>query len=387
MVKKLSKSLESNQANEHELTTNESNIKKLLKETVIIAMKTLKNLKEKVENPQSHELERENNDEIVHSQEPINNLTAQKDETDETDNQKNHRYLQKLNNIFEILAKYIPDIKFNTNEKTSSGKTLIYPLYSISYDFNINHQNQSLLDNLLNLFVNIEKTYASLTIKNEITYGNLFEFFNNYDDIILFYNYIKNNHNIKFYQNYLEYNINIFINVFKKSFNIKNQQGPVRIVQIQELIVSKQVDVYLAFEKMIVNIINLLENYETDLINKAKLKNILDELSKIDIKPTIYFFGGGNLNEELKINFLNTGKYKELQKNNETIPSELEEYKNKYQNNDEYDDMNKIGQLSDDIDVLHSIADRLDQACRRSGLQKGTVRVVGDKISINLRAK
>jgi hypothetical protein len=44
-------------------------------------------------------------------------------------------------------------------------------------------------------------------------------------------------------------------------------------------------------------------------------------------------------------------------------------------------------QLSDDIDVLYSIADNLDQACRRSGLQKGTVRVVGDKISINLRAK
>jgi len=44
-------------------------------------------------------------------------------------------------------------------------------------------------------------------------------------------------------------------------------------------------------------------------------------------------------------------------------------------------------QLSDDIDVLHSIADSLDQACRRSGLQRGTVRVVGDKISINLRAK
>jgi hypothetical protein len=202
--------------------------------------------------------------------------------------------------------------------------------------------------------VNIEKTYASLTIKNEITYGNLFEFFNNYDDIIFFYNYIKNNHNIKFYQNYLEYNINIFINVFKQSFNIKNQQGPMRIVQIQELIVSKQVEVYLAFEKMIVNIINLLENYETDLINKTKLKNILDELSKIDIKPKLYFFGGGNLNEELKINFLNTGKYKELQKNNETIPSELEEYKNKYQNNDEYDDMNKIGQLSDDIDKYYN---------------------------------
>jgi hypothetical protein len=44
-------------------------------------------------------------------------------------------------------------------------------------------------------------------------------------------------------------------------------------------------------------------------------------------------------------------------------------------------------QLSDDIDVLYSIADTLDQACRRSELQKGTVRVVGDKISINLRAK
>ena len=44
-------------------------------------------------------------------------------------------------------------------------------------------------------------------------------------------------------------------------------------------------------------------------------------------------------------------------------------------------------QLSDDIDVLYSIADSLDQACRRSGLQRGTVRVVGDKISINLRAK
>jgi hypothetical protein len=44
-------------------------------------------------------------------------------------------------------------------------------------------------------------------------------------------------------------------------------------------------------------------------------------------------------------------------------------------------------QLSDDIDVLHSIADMLDQACIRSKLQRGTVRVVGDKISINLRAK
>jgi hypothetical protein len=44
-------------------------------------------------------------------------------------------------------------------------------------------------------------------------------------------------------------------------------------------------------------------------------------------------------------------------------------------------------QLFDDMDTLHSIADTLDQACRRSELQKGTVRVVGDKISINLRAK
>ena len=44
-------------------------------------------------------------------------------------------------------------------------------------------------------------------------------------------------------------------------------------------------------------------------------------------------------------------------------------------------------QLFDDMDTLNSIAGTLDQACKRSGLQSGTVRVVGDKISINLRAK
>ena len=44
-------------------------------------------------------------------------------------------------------------------------------------------------------------------------------------------------------------------------------------------------------------------------------------------------------------------------------------------------------QLFDDMGILNSVAGTLDQACKRSGLQSGTVRVVGDKISINLRAK
>ena len=44
-------------------------------------------------------------------------------------------------------------------------------------------------------------------------------------------------------------------------------------------------------------------------------------------------------------------------------------------------------QLFDDPSYMRTAARMLDAACQKSGLQKGTVRVVGDKISINLNAK
>jgi len=82
------------------------------------------------------------------------------------------------------------------------------------------------------------------------------------------------------------------------------------------------------------------------IIDQDKYKSILTDFNR----PEQNIYLGGNLNDKLKIKYLDTKKYKELKKTKtEGEIDELETYKEN-QNYDDDDDMNKIGQLSIDID-------------------------------------
>ena len=93
---------------------------------------------------------------------------------------------------------------------------------------------------------------------------------------------------------------------------------------------------------------------------KKDLVNILSELDRI--KFDIISSKGGTLNDDLKNNFLNTRKYKELKTEDGDIEA-LEPYMN-YEIDDDDNDMNKIGKLSEDIDNYY------DSKKRKKGVQR-----------------
>ena len=256
--------------------------------------------------------------------------------------------LIELNKIFVIFQTNLKSFEFiNENEN-----------YEIKFKFDINElkkiistQSNYNEDFFMNFIHNLGQNLRQYT--NQLRYKGISGIFNidtnivtiniKYHDLLEFFRELKN---------FLNYYFNIYGN------NILNIQNFLQKSKFQKIILDLNIyigeknlkdkfillEIYNKFRKLIDELITELTSLNSGL--SIKIQNELNNLdSKLEAVPnndTLYLFGG-NLNDKLKIKYLDTKKYKELKK------TELETYKEN-QNYDDDDDMNKIGQLSIDID-------------------------------------
>ena len=265
-------------------------------------------------------------DEVVELATVINELEEKEDI-----NKQLKSKLVELNKIFEILQANLESFKFiKINEN-----------YEINFTFNIN-ELKKIIKNQLNYneqnfmkfidklgqhtyqliheiggIFNINNNIVTINIK----YHNLIEFFSSLKNFLIHYLKISDEDNI-----------------------LRNNKFQNKIVDLKIFIDSKKlndkyhiIEIYNKFRIFIDDLIielSPLDNKYILLINKLNPDNK-------------HVLAGGNLDDDLKIKFLNTRKYKELKDNTPL---------NRYTYYENYDDegMNKIEQLSDDIDKYYN---------------------------------
>ena len=247
--------------------------------------------------------------------------------------------LVELNKIFEILQANFESFKFiKTNEiyninftvNFNELKNIIMPQHNyneqnfINFINNLGEHTNELIYNIQRIF-NINNDNIIINIK----YNNLLEFFSELKIFLNYYFNIYRYRNRRFLDKSTFQKIILDLKIFIDGKNL-NDNGLL-------------LEVYIYFRNFINNLIILLVPFDYEKYNI--LYNELNQDSN-------YVLTGGTLNDDLKIKYLDTRKYKELVKDS----TPLDSYKKDYESDD--DDMNKIGQLSEDIDNYYDFKKR-----------------------------
>ena len=271
----------------------------------------------------------------------------QKKETQQPQSQVNFKQdeLTILNQYFLVLNKY-----YNSSSSYHFKYTYDDPNHKIDISLNLKYIRDIMVKeyssnfNLLQ-FLNVGLDNIIKDIRNHT--NKIFLGITNNDDIIIRYT------NFKEFLEKLEKNINRLIKIFKKHIQdeiLKNNKLYNIIYDLIKYLEANTDDGYLG--KLIYIKDKILEIIL--IIDQTQYSNILNDFKKVTDKQVI--LTGGNLNDKLKIKYLDTRKYKDLK-----IDS-LKQYKDDIYHTDIDDDMNKIGQLSDDIDEYYnSTKDKKDK--------------------------
>jgi len=234
--------------------------------------------------------------------------------------------LEKLNKFFQLFAETYKDFfefkkNINDTDDLPTNYTIIFkPFTQGPVDKIINSTNLTVLNSIR----------PGNILMKKITYSNLIEFFQDFTK-----------------QNIITYLINfLHIEIFTHYQKIiKHYQNEVNkfIINNNNIINNTNIKkLWNIFQFFLIEIIDKRSSSNKDDKDIVKVQKIFFEL----LKKT----NGGNLNDKLKIKYLDTRKYKDLKEK-----KDLDEYKDgKYHIEiDDDDDMNKIGQLSDDIDEYY----------------------------------
>jgi len=306
----------------------DNNSKKLTK----IAIETLQRLQKETQQPQSQvnfkqdELEKLNKFFII-----LNSFF------------KDNFEFKKLENVTKkYKIRFVVNIKKMKDMMTNKDDSIISFL-NTTFDnlFKILSEHTSRL-NFLNWHWILNNRKDNEDIQIEIEYNNLDEFLALVRDQIDYFEQILSRIDIDYKQNFKSNNLYNLIITFKEYFDNK-----INLAKEEE----EYIEISKYFKKFIYDVILLIDSKKHYEIRKNEGgSNML--------------YLGGNLNDKLKIKYLDTRKYKDLKKTKtEGEPDELEPYKiQKYDDDDDDDDMNKIGQLSDDIDEYYnSTKDKKDK--------------------------
>ena len=258
--------------------------------------------------------------------------------------------LTKLNLYFQVLNKY-----YNSSSSYHFKYTYDDPNHKIDVSLNLKYirdimvkeYSSNLNLNLLQILnVNLDNIIKDIRYHtNKIILG-----ITNNDDIIIRYT------NFEEFLEQLEKKINRLIKIFKNHIQediLKKNKLYNIIYDLIKYLEAKKDDGYLG--KLIYIKEKILEIIL--IIDKTKYYKILNDFNEVTDEKVLLV--GGNLNDKLKIKYLDTRKYKDLKEK-----KDLDEYKDgKYHIEiDDDDDMNKIGQLSDDIDEYYnSTKDKKDK--------------------------
>ena len=271
----------------------------------------------------------------------------QNKETQQPQNQVNFKQdeLTILNQYFLVLNKY-----YNSSSSYHFKYTYDDPNHKIDVSLNLKYIRDIMVKEYSSNFKLLQYLNVSLdNIIKEITYhtNKIFLGITKNDDIIIRYT------NFEEFLEQLEKNINRLIEIFKNHIQddiLKKNKLYYIIYDLNKYLEAKIDDGYLG--KLIYIKDKILEIIL--IIDQTQYSNILNDFKKVTDKQVI--LTGGNLNDKLKIKYLDTRKYKDLKIDG------LKQYKDDIYHTDDDDDMNKIGQLSDDIDEYYnSTKDKKDK--------------------------